>query len=166
MFFLGKIEGALAIAVFFCVLCILLFKPFSLKIYEYSLGVSLRFLVSWFLVTLMAYGLEASRIKSEQQLIEQHEKLLEEKRHLQQALGEIKTLSGLIPICSNCKKIRDDKGYWQQVEVNVRGSYFGRFQSWALPGLSPEALPGLQRSGEKKDNKNRITSIGKGTKHY
>ncbi|MDZ7666119.1 MAG: MASE3 domain-containing protein [Desulfotignum sp.] len=35
---------------------------------------------------------------------------------LQKALSEIKTLSGLLPICSHCKKIRDDRGYWNQLE--------------------------------------------------
>ena len=35
---------------------------------------------------------------------------------LKKALNEIKKLQGIIPICSNCKKIRDDEGYWQQVE--------------------------------------------------
>lgn len=39
---------------------------------------------------------------------------------LQKSLSEIKTLRGIIPICSFCKKIRDDKGYWDQVEVYVR----------------------------------------------
>jgi hypothetical protein len=35
---------------------------------------------------------------------------------LQQALAEVKTLSGLLPICSHCKKIRDDGNFWQSVE--------------------------------------------------
>ncbi len=35
---------------------------------------------------------------------------------LEHALGEVKTLSGMLPICSNCKNIRDDKGYWKQIE--------------------------------------------------
>jgi PAS domain S-box-containing protein len=38
---------------------------------------------------------------------------------LQQALAEVKTLSELLPICSSCKKIRDDKGYWQQIETYI-----------------------------------------------
>ena len=38
---------------------------------------------------------------------------------LEAANANIKTLKGLVPICSSCKKIRDDKGYWQQVEVYV-----------------------------------------------
>jgi PAS domain S-box-containing protein len=42
--------------------------------------------------------------------------LLREKEKLEDALAKIKTLSGLLPICANCKKIRDDKGYWNQIE--------------------------------------------------
>lgn len=40
-------------------------------------------------------------------------------QELQKALNEIKTLRGIVPICSKCKKIRDDKGFWQQVESYV-----------------------------------------------
>ncbi len=43
----------------------------------------------------------------------EREKLIGE---LQAALGEIKTLNGLLPICAWCKKVRDDKGYWNQIE--------------------------------------------------
>lgn len=38
-------------------------------------------------------------------------------QELQASLAQVKTLSGLLPICASCKKIRDDHGYWQQVEV-------------------------------------------------
>jgi YesN/AraC family two-component response regulator len=38
---------------------------------------------------------------------------------LQEALENVKKLSGLIPICSNCKRIRDDKGYWNQIEIYI-----------------------------------------------
>jgi DNA-binding NtrC family response regulator len=39
---------------------------------------------------------------------------------LQQALAQVKTLSGLLPICAACKKIRDDSGYWNQIEAYLR----------------------------------------------
>ena len=39
---------------------------------------------------------------------------------LQKALSEVKTLRGFLPICSHCKKIRDDKGYWNQIESYIR----------------------------------------------
>ncbi len=48
---------------------------------------------------------------------EKREKLIVQ---LQEAFDEVKTLQGIIPICSFCKKIRDDKGYWNQVEVYVK----------------------------------------------
>lgn len=39
---------------------------------------------------------------------------------LEEALSNVRTLSGLLPICSYCKKIRNDKGYWQQVDSYIR----------------------------------------------
>lgn len=54
-----------------------------------------------------------ARIKIEKE----REKLIQK---LQQALSEVKTLSGLLPICSHCKKIRDDKGYWNSIESYIR----------------------------------------------
>lgn len=38
---------------------------------------------------------------------------------LKKALAHVKTLSGLLPVCSHCKKIRDDKGYWNQIEAYI-----------------------------------------------
>ena len=46
----------------------------------------------------------------------QQEKLI---LKLQEALSEIRTLKGLIPICATCKKIRDDEGYWNQLEAYI-----------------------------------------------
>ena len=52
-----------------------------------------------------------------------HTRYLAEREHLiadlQKALAEIKTLHGILPICSHCKKIRDDKGAWQQMETYI-----------------------------------------------
>jgi PAS domain S-box-containing protein len=47
------------------------------------------------------------------------EALKHERDKLQDALAKVKTLSGMLPICSNCKKIRDDKGYWNQIESYI-----------------------------------------------
>lgn len=114
--FLGRKEGGQFATLFLVLLCLLLLNPLSLPIYGYPIGVSLRFLVSLLLVSLMAYGLELSREKYFHLVFAEHNQLLVEKQHLERAMKEIKTLSGLIPICTNCKQIRDDKGFWQQVE--------------------------------------------------
>lgn len=41
-------------------------------------------------------------------------------RDLQSAMGEIRALEGILPVCSFCKRIRDDEGHWQQMEVYIR----------------------------------------------
>lgn len=50
--------------------------------------------------------------------LEGREKLLQQR--IQEALAQVKVLSGLLPICAGCKKIRDDQGYWRHVEVYIR----------------------------------------------
>jgi DNA-binding response OmpR family regulator len=58
---------------------------------------------------------------------------------LEQALATIKTLSGMLPICSNCKKIRDDKGYWEEVELYVGKHSTAEFTH----GICPECIKTL-----------------------
>lgn len=53
---------------------------------------------------------------------------------LQAALTQLKTISGLLPICASCKKIRDDQGYWTQVEVYVMAHSRAEFTH----GICPE----------------------------
>jgi hypothetical protein len=53
---------------------------------------------------------------------------------LKKSMETIQTLRGLIPICSHCKKIRNDKGYWQQLEVFFREHANAEFTH----GLCPE----------------------------
>jgi hypothetical protein len=55
-------------------------------------------------------------------------------RELNLALEEIKTLSGILPICSHCKKIRDDHGYWEQVESYVSKHTEAEFSHGICPG--------------------------------
>ncbi|CCK79174.1 response regulator [Desulfobacula toluolica] len=53
---------------------------------------------------------------------------------LQSALDEIKTLKGILPICASCKKIRDDSGYWNQIEEYIQNHSEAEFSH----GLCPE----------------------------
>ena len=50
---------------------------------------------------------------------DQHDRLEQNNRALSQALGDVRKLSGLLPICSHCKKVRDDKGYWNRLEAYI-----------------------------------------------
>jgi hypothetical protein len=55
---------------------------------------------------------------------------------LKKALSEIKTLSGLLPICAHCKKIRNDEGYWEQIEGYIKERSLAEFSH----GICPECM--------------------------
>ena len=60
---------------------------------------------------------------------------------LQKALGEVKTLSGLFPICANCKKIHDDKGYWKQIESYLKDHSEAEFSHSICPDCAKRLHP-------------------------
>jgi PleD family two-component response regulator len=60
---------------------------------------------------------------------------------LEAALAEIKQLSGLLPICSGCKKIRDDEGYWQQLEHYFSNHFDVRFTHGVCPDCVKKIYP-------------------------
>jgi len=62
-------------------------------------------------------------------------------KELQKTLDEIKTLRGIIPICSFCKKIRNDKGYWDQVEVYVKHHTHADFSHSFCPECAKKHYP-------------------------
>lgn len=62
-----------------------------------------------------------------------------EKNRLEEALSQIRTLSGLLPICAHCKKIRDDQGYWNQIETYIHDRSDAQFSH----GICPECLKNL-----------------------
>jgi HAMP domain-containing protein len=77
------------------------------------------------------------------------ERLLEE---LREALDNVKTLSGFLPICSHCKKIRDDAGYWKQVETYVTEHTGALFSHGICPDCNRAALAELDEL-ERKEGK-------------
>lgn len=71
------------------------------------------------------------RIKAEKD----REKTIE---NLKNAMSQVKRLSGLLPICSHCKKIRDDKGYWNQVELYIDKHSDAKFSHSICPECMDE----------------------------
>jgi len=70
----------------------------------------------------------------------QRRKVYEEK---EQALLEIKQLRGFLPICSSCKQIRDDQGYWNQIESYIRDHSEVEFSHSLCPDCAKELYPDL-----------------------
>jgi PAS domain S-box-containing protein len=71
-----------------------------------------------------------SDVTERKQMAAERERIIAE---LKEALASVKTLRGLIPICASCKKIRDDQGYWSQVEVYVRDRSEAQFSHGICP---------------------------------
>ena len=77
----------------------------------------------------------AKDISVRKQYEHEREKLIKE---LQDALAKVKKLSGLLPICASCKKIRDDKGYWNQIETYIREHSEAEFSHGICPDCGKE----------------------------
>jgi len=79
-----------------------------------------------------------SEIHEREKLQAEREKIIED---LQNALNEIKQLSGMLPICANCKKIRDDKGYWNQLEAYISKHSEAVFSHGICPECAEKLYP-------------------------
>jgi CheY-like chemotaxis protein len=87
-------------------------------------------ITSALLLRSLQYAIERLRI------VREKEQLIAD---LQDAIGQIKTLSGLLPICANCKKIRNDKGYWERIETYISKHTSAGFTH----GICPECMKKL-----------------------
>lgn len=70
------------------------------------------------------------------------EELEARNRSLAEALAEVRTLGGLLPICAACKRIRDDQGYWREVEAYVSAHTEATFSHGLCPACVPHYFPG------------------------
>ena len=100
-------------------------------------------------------AVEVRRLKfeNEQLILDLNRQNLQLKEHsvereqmivdLQQALDKVKQLSGLLPICANCHKIRNDEGYWQRLEIYFMEHSDTRFSHGICPDCRQKLYPGL-----------------------
>jgi len=80
------------------------------------------------------------QIEERKKAEDEKEKLIVE---LKKALGEVKTLGGLLPICASCKKIRDDQGYWNQLEDYIQRHSDAEFSHSVCPDCAKILYPEL-----------------------
>jgi hypothetical protein len=97
---------------------------FLLLIFETGLGIAILMMNSQ---------------RLELDLMASRDNLQETVLKLQAAMDEVKTLSGLLPICASCKKIRDDKGYWSQIDMYIQEHSEIKFSH----GICPECMQKL-----------------------
>jgi PAS domain S-box-containing protein len=77
-------------------------------------------------------------ISERKQIEEERNQLI---KSLQDSLAKIKTLSGMLPICASCKKIRDDKGYWNKIETYIRIHSEAEFSHGICPECAKTLYP-------------------------
>jgi len=107
----GDILGGISLAV--------PMEPYLASAHSRTVQVAQGLGVLWFLgvgALWAGMGYIQNRIREREKAEHERDRSVKE---LQKALSEVKTLSGLLPICSHCKKIRDDKGYWNSIESYI-----------------------------------------------
>ena len=98
----------------------------------------------------------AQREQAEKELKEYRnhlEQLVEERTaEVQGALAKVRILSGLLPICASCKNIRDDNGYWNQIEEYIRDHSEAQFSHSICPVCAKKLYPDLYRKSHSKNH--------------
>jgi response regulator RpfG family c-di-GMP phosphodiesterase len=87
-----------------------------------------------------------SRVKTHLSLSLLRRQLEKKNSKLQKALDEIKILQGIIPICASCKNVRDDKGYWDRVEIYISKHSEAEFSHSICPNCTKALYPGFSCS--------------------
>jgi response regulator RpfG family c-di-GMP phosphodiesterase len=74
-----------------------------------------------------------ARVSTGQRIVELEERLADRVQELERALKEVKALSGLLPICAYCKRIREGEDYWQAVENYIEHHSDAHFSHGVCP---------------------------------
>ncbi len=112
--------------------------------WHYERALLMRFFVILALSGLLSYALEVARAHAARELGE-------EKAALTEALGQIRTLTGLLPICASCKKIRDDKGDWKPIESYITERTDALFTHGICPNCAQRFFPDATERMRAKD---------------
>ena len=87
--------------------------------------------------------------KHNEELREVYSKIETQNKNLKEALSKVKLLRGLLPICASCKKIRDDKGYWNQIESYIKKHSMAEFSHGICPECAEKLYPEFYNKSDK-----------------
>lgn len=176
-FLFGMREGIVWSALMLAGFMFVYLNPFGWpNVYEYHVEVMLRYVTVYIIISISACwfeylrqrywaGLEkknselrekhklliaqvADRIKAEKE----NEKLI---RELQEALEKVEQLKGFLPICASCRKIRDDQGYWNQVDTYFRTHSELKFSHSLCPECTRKLYPNVEIAESSRETQTR-----------
>lgn len=111
------------------------------------IGLVIVFCFTYFnnLITQRSMEITEQELKKNKSLNKELEKNIEKKvLELKLTTEEVKELKGLIPICSKCKKIRDDQGYWEHIETYISTHSNAEFSHGICPDCMKKLYPGFE----------------------
>ena len=95
-----------------------------------------------------------ARIRAGARIVELHQSLQERVLQLEAALSNVKQLQGLLPICSYCKRIRNDANYWERVETYISGHTDAQFSHGICPACFEQVI---EREGLNDDDPRNVS---------
>lgn len=163
LFLLGVKLGTLLTLLLLALACIVFALGSRIAfVTSYSANLIIRFIPAYTIIYLFALVMERlreivqSRLKNlNTELSKAVGGLEEANRELQEKINEIKILQGIVPICSSCKKVRTDKGYWERVEKYVQDRSDARFSHGICPECAKELYPKLRKKIEEREKSKR-----------
>lgn len=131
--------------------------------FKYEPGVAHNIIIRWVVIIalcgLLIFALVFFWTRSLQREIQARKKIEEERNalidQLKQTLREVKTLRGFLPICSHCRKVRKDSGYWQQIEAYIQEHTDAKISHGICPECMRELYPELAEKIINKMNKKK-----------
>jgi hypothetical protein len=169
-FLLGEREGVLwAAGMLLLGAALLMVSVPGLKVYAYPRDFRIRFLTIYAIVAAIAFwfehfretyrtGMETKCLELETESRRLELEILERQRserekeqaitQLKDAIGQVRVLSGLLPICASCKKIRDEHGTWNQLEAYIDKRSEAKFSHGICPDCARRLYPGFLEKGD------------------
>ena len=108
-----------------------------------------------YLVKPVDIGELRARIRVAERMVELQDALEDKVIKLENALEHIKTLEGVLPICSYCKKIRNDSGYWDQLEIFISDHSDAKFSHSICPSCMKEEFPDYYEKYREEEEKKK-----------
>ena len=110
-----------------------------------------RFSAVYFIISVLAFWFEYLRQHYRNGMEVEQQRLQAERSALQEALSKVRQLSGMLPICASCKKVRDDRGYWTQIEAYISDHSEAEFSHGICPDCGDKLYPGVYRKSLKPE---------------